>query len=517
MKKLSILFVAMLIMCRATTSHTDEVKLTAGDAAADDNFSTSVAISGNYAIVGAPGNDDDGERSGSAYIFALDGGIWAQQAKLIAKDGDGGDFYGRSVSIDGDWAIVSSHHDDDKGTWSGSAYIYHRDGNLWKEQGKVNAQDGAANDSFGFSVDISGDTVIAGTPQDDDDGPDSGAAYVFNRVGEKWAERQKLTAGDADAGDIFGSAVSIDGDYAIVGSLWDDDKGSRSGSAYIFMRSKNRWEEEAKLTASDGAKGDEFGFAVHISGNYAIVGAYSHNSGIGAAYVFARNGTTWIEEAKLTASDGQAKDDFGISVSINGSAGNITAIVGSHRHDSKGNNAGAVYSFFRSGGVWGEKAKMTAGDGAVGDRFGGSVSISRNHAITGSSLNNGGTGSAYIYDTINDLALPVELAEKQVVLWGQIRRNALYQNFPNPFNPETWIPYQLAEDAFVTLTISDLTGYTVRTFKVGYQPAAMYTSKARAIYWDGLNDTGEPVSSGIYFYHLQADDFTTTKKMIIIK
>ena len=165
MKNLSILFVAMLIMCRATTSHTDEVKLTAGDAAEDDNFSTSVSISGNYAIVGAPGNDDDGDRSGSAYIFALDGGIWAQQAKLIAKDGEGGDFYGRSVSIDGDWAIVSSHHDDDRGTWSGSAYIYQRDGNLWKEQGKVNAQDGDSNDSFGFSVDISGDTVIAGTPQ----------------------------------------------------------------------------------------------------------------------------------------------------------------------------------------------------------------------------------------------------------------------------------------------------------------------------------------------------------------
>ena len=236
MKKLSILFVAMLIMCRATTSHTDEVKLTAGDAAADDNFSTSVSISGNYAIVGAPGNDDDGDRSGSAYIFALDGGIWAQQAKLIAKDGEGGDFYGRSVSIDGDWAIVSSHHDD---VWSGSAYIYQRDGNLWKEQGKINARDGEANDSFGFSVDISGDTAIAGMPQDNDKGEDSGSVYVYVRVKDKWVEQQKFTPRDVDAGDIFGSAVSIDGDYAIIGSLWDDDKGNRSGSAYIYKRIRN--------------------------------------------------------------------------------------------------------------------------------------------------------------------------------------------------------------------------------------------------------------------------------------
>ena len=216
----------MLIMCRATITHTDEVKLTAGDAAADDNFSTSVSISGNYAIVGAPGNDDDGDRSGSAYIFALDGGIWAQQAKLIAKDGEGGDFYGRSVSIDGDWAIVSSHHDD---VWSGSAYIYQRDGNLWKEQGKINARDGEANDSFGFSVDISGDTAIAGMPQDNDKGEDSGSVYVYVRVKDKWVEQQKFTPRDVDAGDIFGSAVSIDGDYAIIGSLWDDDKGNRSG------------------------------------------------------------------------------------------------------------------------------------------------------------------------------------------------------------------------------------------------------------------------------------------------
>ena len=513
MKKLSILFVAMLIMCRATTSHTDEVKLTAGDAAADDNFSTSVAISGNYAIVGAPGNDDDGDRSGSAYIFALDGGIWAEQAKLTAKDGEGGDFYGRSVSIDGDWAIVSSHHDD---VWSGSAYIYQRDGKNWKEQGKLDPGDGEANDSFGFSVDISGDTAIAGMPQDNDKGEDSGSVYVYVRVKDKWVDQQKFTPPDVDAGDIFGSAVSIDGDYAIIGSLWDDDKGSRSGSAYIFMRSKNRWEEEAKLTASDGARNAEFGFSVHISGKYAIVGANSHNSGTGAAYVFVRNGEKWTEEAKLTASDGQAKDDFGISVSINGTTGNVAALVGSYRHDGKENNAGAVYSFLRKGGAWIERAKVTASDVEAGDRFGVSVSLGVNHAITGSSLKNGGTGAAYIYNAF-DVALSVEPFGKQVVLWGQIRKNALYQNFPNPFNPETWIPYQLAEDAFVTLTISDLTGYVVRTFKVGHQPAAMYTSKTNAIYWDGRNDTGEPVSSGIYFYHLQADDFARAKKMIIIK
>ena len=513
MKKLSILFVVTLVMCQATIIHTEEVKLIAGDAAEADNFSTSVSISGNYAIVGAPGNDDDGDRSGSAYIFALDGGVWAQQAKLTAKDGAGGDFFGRSVSIEGDWAIVSSHHDD---IWSGSAYIYQRDGKSWKEHGKLDPDDGEANDSFGFSVDISGDTAIAGMPQDNDKGDDSGSVYVYVRVKDKWVEQQKFTPRDAEGGDIFGSAVAIDGDHAIIGAIWDDDKGNRSGSVYVYKRVRQIWTQEAKLVASDGARNAEFGFSVDLSGKYAIIGAYGHNSGTGAAYVFVRDGDKWKEEAKLTASDGQPKDDFGISVSINGTTGNIGALVGSYRHDGKGSNSGAVYSFLRKGGAWVERAKVAASDVEAGERFGVSVSLSANHAIAGSSLKNGGTGAAYIYNTF-DVALSVESSGKQVVLWGQIRKNALYQNFPNPFNPETWIPYQLAEDAFVTLTVSDLTGYVVRTFNVGHQPAAMYTSKERAIYWDGRNNTGEPVSSGIYFYHIQAGDFATTKKMIIIK
>ena len=196
MKKRLMLFLAVLMICQATTTHAAEVKLTASDAVVDDNFST-------------------------------------------------------SVSISGDWAIVSSHHDN---RGAGSAYIYQRDEELWKEQGKVNTKDGDKNDSFGFSVAISGDTVIAGMPQDDDDGADSGAVYVFVRNETTWTEEAKLTASDKAAGDIFGSSVSIDGDYAIVGALWNDDAGNRSGSAYIYKRRRSSWKEQAKLTASDAAK-----------------------------------------------------------------------------------------------------------------------------------------------------------------------------------------------------------------------------------------------------------------------
>ncbi len=145
MKKLLMLFLAMLLICQATTTHAEEVKLTAGDKAADDNFSTSVSISGDYAIVGAPGNDDDGDRSGSAYIFVCSEGIWTEQAKLTTKDGEGGDFYGRSVAISGDTVIAGMPQDDDDAGRPdvGSAYVFARSGSSWKEQAKLTASDAA--------------------------------------------------------------------------------------------------------------------------------------------------------------------------------------------------------------------------------------------------------------------------------------------------------------------------------------------------------------------------------------
>jgi len=208
----------------------NETKLTANDAVAVDTFGGAVSISGDFAIVGAKMND--GTQSGSAYIFLRNGTSWKEQAKLTASDTDQGDVFGFAVGISGDYVIVSALGDDDAGDDSGSAYIFLRNGTSWTEQGKLTASDAAARDGFGAEVGISGDYAIVGGH----DYPQAGSAYIYNRNGTSWTEQAKLTASDAAAGDFFGWTVSNSGDYAIVGALADDNNGGiDSGSAYIFQ------------------------------------------------------------------------------------------------------------------------------------------------------------------------------------------------------------------------------------------------------------------------------------------
>ena len=322
-------------------------KLVAADGAASDIFGISVSVSGDYAIVAALYDDDNGPNSGSAYIFAPNDVIcsdWDEAAKLTASDGADLDYFGKSVSISGDYAIVGAYGDGDSGSYSGSAYIFKRDGTSWSQQAKLLAADGYTGDYFGRSVSISGDYVIVGAYGDDDNGSGSGSAYIFYYDGESWSQQAKLTASDGAASDAFGVSVSISGDYAIVGAPWDDDNGSYSGSAYIFFFDGTSWSEQAKLTASVGAANDYFGVSVSISGDYAIVGANRDDDNgdkSGSAYIFERSGTNWSEQAKLVASDGAASDYLGISVSISGDY----AIVGACYDDDNGTDSGSAYMF----------------------------------------------------------------------------------------------------------------------------------------------------------------------------
>ena len=385
-----------------------EAKLTASDGAAEERFGDSVSISGDYAIVGAPRDDDNGDRSGSAYIFKYNGGSWIQQTKLTASDGEAYDWFGWSVSMSGDYAIVGAPYDDDNGGASGSAYIFKRSGSSWTQQAKLTASDGATGDVFGLSVSISRDYAVVGAHLDGDNSTDSGSAYIFKRVGTIWSEQAKLTASDGAAEDWFGCSVSISGDYAIVGAVWDDDNGYHSGSAYIFKRSGSSWTQQAKLTAPDGAAEDLFATAVSISGDYAIVGAsYDDDNGInsGSAYIFKRNGTSWLEQAKLIPPDSiDSSYHFGNSVSISGDYAIIGARYG-YKYVSELNHArdgGSAYIFKRSGASWIQEAKLRASDGASHDYFGSSVSISGDYAIVGAPYdddNGSASGSVYVYRT----------------------------------------------------------------------------------------------------------------------
>ncbi|MFQ6615865.1 MAG: FG-GAP-like repeat-containing protein [Fidelibacterota bacterium] len=305
-----------------------QAKLTADDAAGSDYFGISVVMSGDYVIVGAQYNDDDGTSSGSAYIFVRSGTNWTQQTKLTASDAAANHFFGHSVAIDGDYVIVGSPDDNSVASDAGSAYIFVRSGTSWTQQAKLTASDGAASDFFGKSVSIRGDYAVVGSYRDDDKGSSSGSAYIFVRSGSNWTQQAKLTASDGASSDFFGTSVSISGDYLVVGADGDDDNGGASGSAYIFLRSGSSWGELTKITASDGASSDYFGASVSISDTFVAVGAYGDDdkgSTSGSVYIFKREGTSWTQHNKFLASDGAASDRFGWSVSLDSTTLSIGA------------------------------------------------------------------------------------------------------------------------------------------------------------------------------------------------
>jgi hypothetical protein len=312
------------IFVRSGTTWTQQQKLTASDAASSDHFGRSVSVSGDYAVVGAV-NDNSGE--GSAYIFVRSGTTWTQQQKLTASDAASNDYFGISVSVSGDYAVVGAHGDN---SGEGSAYIFVRSGTTWTQQQKLTASDAASNDYFGASASLSGDYAVVGAYGDNSG---EGSAYIFVRSGTTWTQQQKLTASDAASNDYFGASASLSGDYAVVGAYGDN---SGEGSAYIFVRSGTTWTQQQKLTASDAASNDYFGASASLSGDYAVVGAYGDNSGQGSAYIFVRSGTTWSQQQKLTASDAASYDSFGISVSVS----EDYAVVG-----AEGTNGGSAYAF----------------------------------------------------------------------------------------------------------------------------------------------------------------------------
>ncbi len=378
-----------------------------GDGTVGDEFGTSVSISGNTAIIGAKFSDDNGSNSGSVYTLTRDSnGIWKQQAKLNAADGSQDDQFGISVSISGNTAVIGAWADDDNGAGSGSAYVFTRDiNNIWRQEAKLTASDGAAVDLFGVSVSISGDTAVVGARSDDDDGSNSGSAYVFVRdTNDMWSEQTKLTASDGAAGDQFGISVSISGDTAVIGAHFDDDNGTDSGSAYVFVRDTNdMWSEQTKLTASDGAAGDQFGISVSISGDTAVIGAHfddDNGTSSGSAYVFVRDtNDMWSQQAKMLPSDSETGIRFGNGVSISGD----TAIVGARFGDAgSATRSGSAYVFTRdANGIWSELAKLNANDGMMDDQFGLSVSVSEDTVFTGAQFDSdtgSASGSAYSFD-----------------------------------------------------------------------------------------------------------------------
>ncbi len=369
----------------------EDQKLSATGLEFGDYFGYSVSISGNYAVVGAYADDDNGGNSGAAYVFVYANTIWTQQAKLTASDGASVDFFGKRVAIDGDYIIVGAENNLTKG----AAYVFFRTGTIWTQQAKLTASDGASGDDFGSSVSISGAYVAIGA---EGDNSFEGSAYIFHRSGVVWTATTKLTAPAGDAFDYYGASISISGDIVIVGADFDDDIAVNAGAAYVYQRDGTNWNLQSKLLPTSGDAASFFGRSVYILGDTLIVGAPNDNEkapSAGAAYIFQNIGNTWTMIQKIVAQDGREGAAFGESVCLHRN----TVVVGAMRDDLNGVNAGAAYIFKNENGAWIQEAKLLPSDFSPENYFGLSVAIFGDFCMVGAPLPlASSTGKAYFFN-----------------------------------------------------------------------------------------------------------------------
>ncbi len=434
--------------------------LKASNTDANDRFGWSVAVSGDTAVVGAlledsnaagvNGNQGDNTApdSGAVYVFVRDaGGIWSQQAYLKASNTGAGDEIGRSVAVSGDTVVVAAPREGSNATGvngdqgnnsasaSGAVYVFVRDaGGNWSQQAYLKASNSGANDLFGWSVAVSGDTVVVAArgedsnatgingEQGDNSASASGAAYVFARdAGGIWSQQAYLKASNTGVDDEFGELVAVSSDTVVVGARLEDsnatgvdgDQGDNtatdSGAAYVFVRDAGaNWSQQAYLKASNTDAVDYFGYSVAVSSDTVVVGAYFEDgnatgvngdqgdnsaSGSGAGYLFVRDaGGNWTQQAYLKASNTGANDRFGFSVAVSGDTvvvgatfekSNATGVNGDQGNNSA-SSAGAAYAFVRdAGGIWSQQAYLKASNTGAVDQFGLSVAVSGDTVVVG--------------------------------------------------------------------------------------------------------------------------------------
>jgi hypothetical protein len=389
-----LLFAALLVPPISTDAFLFErviyprAKLEASDPAPGDRFGRSVALSEDTAIVGAWGDD---EGSGSARVFIRSDESWTEQVKLVASDATPHDLFGYSIALSGNTVLIGAPGD---GQYSGSAYAFTRSGNVWSQQAKLIAPDATGFAEFGVSVALSGNTAVVGAPGDDEA---FGSAYVFVHSGDTWSRQAKLTAAPGGTAELFGWSVALSGDTALVGTSSNPEYATEGGTAaYVFIRAGGAWIQRAKLTPPTGGEGQEFGWAVALSGDSALVGAPANplEASHGAAYLFRGSNATWIQEARLRASDESFEDGFAGSVAL----GDDTIVVGAPGDDD-------AYLFVRSGSGWTEQAKLAAYDPSFGEGsyegLGRSVALWGDFALLGAPSDDEGgyeAGSAFLFD-----------------------------------------------------------------------------------------------------------------------
>lgn len=373
-----------------------EQKVTASDGATSDSFGYSVALDGTTAAVGAQAatvGDNIGQ--GAAYVFTRTNGVWTEAEKLTASDGAAYDSFGNGVALSGTTVIVGAPNASVNGnTGQGAAYVFTQSGGNWSQTQKLLATDGAASNEFGTSVSVQGDTALIGAIQLLH-GP--GAAYIFVNSAGTWTQTAKLTASGGSG--AFGDAVRLDGNNALIGAQLTGVGGNMDqGAAFVFTNQGGTWNQSGVLVANDGGRFDSLGSSVALEGSTALVGAPGatvNGAQRGAAYIFTESNGGWNQAQKLTASDGEDLDDFGSSVALSGE----TALIGAAQYYSDG--TGKMYVFRHSNNTWTQDTELLASDGSTDDEFGWAAALDGSTALIGAwgatIHDNIGQGAAYFY------------------------------------------------------------------------------------------------------------------------
>jgi hypothetical protein len=339
------------------------------DGQAGDRFGHALAAEGDWLLAASPGDDLQGRDSGSVGVWRHELYGWRQVDRLEPSDGRRGDDFGRAVSLSGEVAAVGAPWDDDLGERSGSVYLFGSGPEGWTERQKLTAFDGQPDDRFGCAVAIDGSTLAVGARLADEGGRDRGAVYLYERREGRWRATTKLVSHRVSESAEYGFALALDGDLLAVGAWGDDLHGSDDGSVHLYRRLPGGWTLEAVLLAADGARGGCFGITLDLEAGRCVVGAPWESREApraGAAYVFRERHGRWVQEARLTAEEPTAGGTFGAEVSLAGRELLVGARFGSERL----RGAGSLEVFVRRAEEWTLTERLELEESAPGDDFG---------------------------------------------------------------------------------------------------------------------------------------------------
>jgi len=400
--------ISILTFAATAAAHqNEESKLTAPDGAPADRFGASADIDHDWAAVGAPGDDDNGAGSGSVYVYSRTGSTWNFHSKLNSTIASTGERFGDALDLDLTTLVVGAPDNEPGSLNPGAAYVFVRSGGTWTEQVRLLPFDGAPLDAFGAHVSISGNTVLVGAPRHNETGEGSGKVYVFTRSGGIWTLEASFAGLDTNAGDGFGTAVSLDGNRAVIGAPLDSDVLGQAGSAYVFSRSGTTWSQVAKLVDPAPGMGDQFGSAVHLqdSQNQLVVGVPLDDdlgADSGSVVLFDDVAGTWTFNQRIMDPSQAPGDQAGGAVQVR----DEFVISCARFDDEEAPDAGKAWLFIEAAGVYGEEA-LVASDATSNLFMGTSFGITACWGISGApgdSTKGVNAGAAYIYD----LAYPPE-------------------------------------------------------------------------------------------------------------